>query len=217
MRFATMIAAIAALWVQPAKAVDLIYSFTGSGNHLEQSGRFPGLPIFVYEGTVTGAFMFDPSLAVASGDGTVTARGQTAAMGGYSPTEYVATISDNRLSLSFSPSSFFDRSDVDIDIWFENGYLSEAFPTAIDFSKVISSHYSFFHHVNIGSGGQSSWGNGSLTSLYSSTEQPAARFSPIPRNLIASVPEPTTWALMLVGFGLMGAALRRRSHVPSLL
>lgn len=28
---------------------------------------------------------------------------------------------------------------------------------------------------------------------------------------VAAVPEPTTWALMLVGFGLTGAAMRRRS------
>jgi hypothetical protein len=28
---------------------------------------------------------------------------------------------------------------------------------------------------------------------------------------VAAVPEPTTWALMLVGFGLTGAAMRRRA------
>ena len=31
--------------------------------------------------------------------------------------------------------------------------------------------------------------------------------------LVGGVPEPTTWAMMLLGFGLMGAALRRRQKV----
>ena len=29
-----------------------------------------------------------------------------------------------------------------------------------------------------------------------------------------AVPEPTTWALMITGFGLAGAALRRRKLAP---
>ena len=31
---------------------------------------------------------------------------------------------------------------------------------------------------------------------------------PMPGKLIGSVPEPATWAMMLVGFGLMGLLLR---------
>ena len=31
----------------------------------------------------------------------------------------------------------------------------------------------------------------------------------------AGVPEPTTWALMIAGFGLVGATLRRRSHLTA--
>ena len=30
-----------------------------------------------------------------------------------------------------------------------------------------------------------------------------------------AVPEPATWALMILGFGLAGAALRRRTHAPA--
>ena len=32
---------------------------------------------------------------------------------------------------------------------------------------------------------------------------------------ISAVPEPTTWAMLLVGFGMVGAAARRRSNVVS--
>lgn len=34
--------------------------------------------------------------------------------------------------------------------------------------------------------------------------------APVPSNLAAAVPEPTTWSLMLAGFGLLGASLRRQ-------
>ena len=34
-------------------------------------------------------------------------------------------------------------------------------------------------------------------------------------NAIAAVPEPTTWALMIGGFGLAGASLRRRRMVAA--
>ena len=33
------------------------------------------------------------------------------------------------------------------------------------------------------------------------------------RQVTGGVPEPATWAMMLLGFGAMGAALRRRTHV----
>jgi len=31
------------------------------------------------------------------------------------------------------------------------------------------------------------------------------------RGFLAAVPEPATWALMILGFGMVGAALRRRA------
>ena len=41
-------------------------------------------------------------------------------------------------------------------------------------------------------------------------------FAQIGAGAVAAVPEPTTWAMMLMGFGAMGFALRRRKRVASL-
>jgi hypothetical protein len=34
-------------------------------------------------------------------------------------------------------------------------------------------------------------------------------------NVVAAVPEPATWAMMLIGFGGIGSALRRRKVKPA--
>ena len=38
----------------------------------------------------------------------------------------------------------------------------------------------------------------------------------ITRAAVAAVPEPATWAMMLMGFGAMGVAMRRRRHIQRL-
>jgi hypothetical protein len=43
------------------------------------------------------------------------------------------------------------------------------------------------------------------------TNAEVADFAPNGRAIYASVPEPTSWAMMIAGFGLAGAALRRRT------
>ena len=35
-------------------------------------------------------------------------------------------------------------------------------------------------------------------------------------SIPSAVPEPATWAMMIVGFGLAGAAMRRRREAPAL-
>lgn len=53
------------------------------------------------------------------------------------------------------------------------------------------------------------WGtpaNGSLKLFYSSTSQ---------SQILTAVPEPATWAMMIAGFGLVGAMTRRRNRVTT--
>ena len=38
-------------------------------------------------------------------------------------------------------------------------------------------------------------------------------FKPVTINVFHGIPEPSTWAVMITGFGLAGAALRRRRRV----
>ena len=44
-----------------------------------------------------------------------------------------------------------------------------------------------------------------------SSNDQIADFAPDARNITAGVPEPATWAMMILGFGFAGSALRRRN------
>lgn len=61
---------------------------------------------------------------------------------------------------------------------------------------------------NITGGTWTAPANGSLQLLYSANSQ---------SQLIAAVPEPATWAMMLGGFGVIGAAARRRKAAARVL
>lgn len=53
---------------------------------------------------------------------------------------------------------------------------------------------------------------GPISLSYSTNAFDIVNFS-VGQSVTAAVPEPTTWALMLVGFGLIGFAIRKRSNV----
>ena len=78
---------------------------------------------------------------------------------------------------------------------FLNGSFGGLFGN-INFDSSVNSTY----RINLTGGGQS------LTA-----------FAQLGAGGVAGVPEPATWAMMLIGFGAMGVSLRRRRRVPTLL
>lgn len=70
-----------------------------------------------------------------------------------------------------------------------------------------------FYRIDAGSGLDTfllSFGSASGARLYATQPQPVLRaFDPI-QDISRAVPEPAAWALMILGFGAVGATLRRR-------
>jgi len=68
------------------------------------------------------------------------------------------------------------------------------------------------------------YGSGGLGYLFTSTEYPSGSAPDTAADLLStnrvtlrsSVPEPATWAMMLMGFGAIGAAVRRRTRTASI-
>ena len=59
-------------------------------------------------------------------------------------------------------------------------------------------------------------GTGSvLANGYSYAQIAPQNQATVAAGMISAVPEPTTWAMMIFGFGLMGVAMRRRSRASS--
>jgi hypothetical protein len=71
----------------------------------------------------------------------------------------------------------------------------------------------FFADNNAG-GGQGEWSSGSIAALriYNGVLSAAeiAELNKVP--FVAGVPEPATWGMMILGFGLVGGAIRRRQR-----
>lgn len=81
-------------------------------------------------------------------------------------------------------------------------------PTFLDGSGVrfnagAATNIAFFHQDGVANDRYRVNGNGTISSFGPATSSPAA------------VPEPATWAMMLLGFGLMGAAMRYRRRSMS--
>ena len=79
-------------------------------------------------------------------------------------------------------------------------------PTFLDGSGVRfnagpAMNIAFFHQDNVANDRYRVNGNGTISAFGTATSRPSA---------VAAVPEPATWAMMLVGFGMMGAAMRYR-------
>lgn len=153
----------------------------------------------------TFRFSYDPVAAAGFNPDTYAVRtggtGQTSAFGGF-------------LGIPLQPSTFFTGANVTID---NNLFPSfAAFPTAtpIPYSLVagdLALRYtvgsdSFFGYARLN-------GDSTLDFAFENTANTAiVAGSAItgPGGISAAIPEPAAWALLLTGFGLAGASLRRR-------
>jgi hypothetical protein len=104
-----------------------------------------------------------------------------------------------------------DIADLELSVVFEPGYLGSSFPTFFDPQKVLSVSYSGQELAD----NKITTSSGFLASIHmgqvggSPDPDPQVFISVFP-GALTGVPEPATWAMMLLGFGVCGLAARRR-------
>lgn len=113
--------------------------------------------------------------------------------------------------LNLTLSTSYPGNDISQDIDFSNVNLSGPGGVNLNLMDLASEPVSFFSASNIAvTAGQytlsllGTAGNGTTDASYAGTLNFTA----------AAVPEPMTWALLAVGFGMVGGALRNRRRVP---
>lgn len=94
---------------------------------------------------------------------------------------------------------------------------------AIKFDQALSGQIVIGLHFgggNTGFNGTGFWlldaGAGTDQITWSSNVQKGLSAGGLYSNTIPGIPEPATWAMMLVGFGAIGSAMRRRKTTPSI-
>ena len=97
--------------------------------------------------------------------------------------------------------------------WREGGWLSlDGSANNImfidsDYGAGDSSFFNYFYSVQ-------GLGNAAFQPSYYRYKRPQAMLSVWRADVAAAVPEPSAWALLVLGFGALGAALRRRRSLP---
>lgn len=196
MRIPLVTAVVAAVsFAAPAKAVEFIFSAVGSGSTTIQ-GVSSSYPAFA-----TGSVHFDPIPGAASFT-------QTYFSGAF--ISVTGNVSDNTLTLNYGvmagPGNQAYQEHLGLTLNFQPGYLTGIFPTSVDFAYLTSGQVGYSQ--SIAASATTMTFNGAVLAL-SSNQAPAPNpFAVI--TITPNVPEPATWAMMMVGFGATGAALRRR-------
>lgn len=180
MRFGWLIAAVAALWAMPAQAVTIVLDFEG-----DAIGGAPDTP-----GGVT--FLFNPM--VESGGPTKNYLRLSEVFVGkllttvLSTSNFVFTKPNGDSASGDTQLVSFDiRANTDGFIQFDGGQLT----------PLAGGSWLHFDHFAIDGARFRSTGGVSLDNI-------------VINQTFASVPEPTTWSLMILGIGAIGASLRRR-------
>jgi len=159
--------------------------------------------------TFGGTFVYDNNLIPSNGSG----------FGNVSPASFpdVANIpAADQFTFNFGPLVFTPTGSDLFDIQYNNGHFN-GFVYVDTFAFQGGSY-----QLNISGGSLSVYqllnGTPSLNSLVNGfinigDNAVTAKSAYIPHTVTGSVPEPSTWAMMLLGFGLVGLAMRKRSNV----
>lgn len=105
---------------------------------------------------------------------------------------------------AFGPGRTIEQYDVTLDQW-KNGYASGS-------SHVLDANTSITGiEVGVGSGWSGTFdGAVDHVRLSFGSDSISADFEP---DAVAAVPEPASWGMMILGFGMVGAGMRRRKAV----
>jgi len=101
-----------------------------------------------------------------------------------------------------------ELSGATLSLIFAPGVLADGLPPKLRFSDLISGSYGFDVKAHLG---LSVEGVGTVTGLYTRAADPTRTgYGEMQFTDRVAVPEPATWLMMIAGFGLVGAAMRRR-------
>jgi len=108
-------------------------------------------------------------------------------------------------TLWFSTTVYTDRGELpySVSFVFEEGTLNGSFPTELDSASLIGGHIGF---QNGGYWPDGIFGTG-VPDFFTAQLAPEATQEEFGIS-VSAVPEPATWAMMIIGFGAIGGAMR---------
>ncbi len=154
-----------------------------------------------YTGVVTGFTLTSPILNYLVGKSTVT---QTDAGGGFGDVHYVpdgAGLGYDQFEVVFYFPNVIQHPQINFDLVFPTGSIPGGYKLPKSLPPIAGADYA---------GVRLDDGYGDLTMGQISQFDMTATPDPV-----SSVPEPAGWALAILGFGGVGAALRRRSRLAA--
>lgn len=205
-----------------------IRSFTAGGINVQAMA-------YSYDGTTLEngwLGQFSSGLGVTNNDEGNGTSGNSHTVDNLGQNDFVAFVFDRAVNISSAVLNPFSVSGnvLDNDAWVSFGTLNGAYnggtPMAIPLGSPIWSTLNTNPNAknvvgNLGSGYSTSlnmtgygnvWIIGASRAGYNFVDNRVDGFKIGSLSVTAAVPEPATWAMMIVGFGMVGAAMRRRAR-----